>query len=341
MQRRQFLQGVALAGLGVQWAPAPLFAATSPAHWEEATDLLFAVQEIYPALHESAIHSAGGIVAVREGRVVPTDRHVRYDLNQARWSESAPLPAARHHISLASSDGALFGLGGFAASPAGNWSMHAQTWRYVSADARWEQVAAAPEAHAETVTLANDGVIHVIGGRVPGGQGNAAWADHRDSRRHLAYDVRADKWETRSPAPTGRNSAAGAVIDGLVYVVGGRTVAGPNLSLLEIYDPAADRWYTGAPLPQAQGGLAAAALDGRLVAFGGEYFGAAGQGVHAQAWLYSPAEDRWSPLPPMPRPRHGLGAVSAGGLVFALGGATSVGAAGTSAAMDTLALARA
>jgi N-acetylneuraminic acid mutarotase len=90
----------------------------------------------------------------------------------------------------------------------------------------------------------------------------------------------------------------------------------------------------GSPLPQAQGGLAAAAINNQLFAFGGEYFSARGFGVHAEAWCYEPAKDSWSAVSPMVTPRHGLGAVSDGTVIYALGGATRPGTMGTSQILE-------
>jgi hypothetical protein len=127
-----------------------------------------------------------------------------------------------------------------------------------------------------------------------------------------------------------RNSAAGAVLDGALWVAGGRVVGGDGTGRLDRYDPVADRWDTLAPIPpspvsgrQVGGGLALAALDGRLAAFGGEWFDRAapgGGGVFAETWLYDPAADVWRAGPPMPTPRHGLAAATIGGAVYAIAG---------------------
>ena len=81
--------------------------------------------------------------------------------------------------------------------------------------------------------------------------------------------------------------------------------------------------------------LAAAALGGQLYAFGGEHFDQGG-GVYADCWRYTPRDDTWEALTPMLTPRHGLGAVTLGNAIYAIGGATRPAAQGTSAVVEVL-----
>jgi len=123
-------------------------------------------------------------------------------------------------------------------------------------------------------------------------------------------------------APTARNSAAAAVIDGKVYVVGGRqnlkqpdgSMRIVNLTNLEVYDPRTDGWDLGAPMPQGQGGLAADSIDGKLYVFGGEQW-TPEKPVFGDSWVYDPAADAW----------RALTAAAVGSRVFVLGGATKTG----------------
>ena len=229
--------------------------------------------------------------------------------------------------------------------------MRADVWRIDETaiadpeNGAWRPVAPLPAPQAEAVTLAHDGSIHMIGGRAPRGNKNGDWGDQTDTGAHWAYDPSRDAWDARAPLPSPRNSATGAVIDGVVYVMSGRTVAGGNTPVCEAYDPASDQWRSIAPLPapirqaapRGQGGLAGGALDGKLYVFGGEWFGD-NAGVYADTWEYDPKADAWRAVAPMSRPRHGLGGVSlqdeTGGAIYAIGGATGASAKGTSGFVD-------
>ena len=303
-------------------------------HWTALADLPYPVQEIYPAITNGIIFVGGGFAIIPGEDSGVTQRFIQYSIENNQWSSLVAMPEVRHHPNLVASNNNVYALGGFKPEGAKTWVMQNQTWVYSIADDDWKSAKPAPENHAETVCLARNKQIHVISGRVPKGSGNGDYSDHTDSRRHLIYEAEQDSWHSLAPALTVRNSAAGAVINELLYVVGGRTVSGGNVDTLEVYDPRDDKWRTAQPMPQKQGGLGAAALDNQLIAFGGEYFGAGGRGVFKQCWRYDPQTDRWEEAAAMATPRHGLGAVSDGKAIFAIAGATQAGGNGTSAKLE-------
>ncbi|MEM9936434.1 MAG: kelch repeat-containing protein [Bacteroidota bacterium] len=301
------------------------------ASWDFLMDLPFPVQEIYPVLHNGKVHLAGGFLA--EGGQI-TDAsvfHLQIDVQTKEVVELRQLPEKRHHPNLVSHRGKLYLLGGFVPLETGPWNMRAQTWVYD--EGAYDVRASAPNPHGETVCTALEDHIHVVGGRRMKGTGNGTYQDHADSDQHLMYDPQADTWAELAPAPSKRNSAAGAVIEKRWYVVGGRTVTGGNVGTLEMYDPKEDKWATLAPMPQGQGGLAAAAVDGKLYAFGGEYFNDGG-GVYPECWTYDPKKDKWEATTPMETPRHGLGGVALDGKIYAIGGAVKAGGNGTSTLIE-------
>ena len=335
IKRRGFLQFSTAAISGLVLPCLALGQGKALGHWSALANMPYAVQEIYPALLAGQIHIVGGFTP-GEKSVAPTDRHIQYNIASNQWRELAPLPAARHHPQLVACQGILYALGGFGVTDSGQWAMQKQSWQYNAANNTWQETTAAPEMHAETVAGVIDSAIHIVGGRTPTSQSNASWLDHSDSKRHLLFDVSTKTWSQAAPALNARNSAAGAVINGQLYVVGGRRTSGGNADHLEVYDPAEDRWRLAAPLPQAQGGLAAAAINGQLIAFGGEFFGKDGFGVYSNTWCYNPERDQWSAVTAMKTPRHGLGAVGDGNAVYTMGGATGVATRGTSAVVEKL-----
>ena len=72
------------------------------------------------------------------------------------------------------------------------------------------------------------------------------------------YDPAADAWSPIASMGTARDSHAAAVIDGLLYAIGGW--AGDSLSSGERYDPAADAWSPIASMGTARDRHAAGAL---------------------------------------------------------------------------------
>ncbi len=341
INRRSVLAGAAAAGL-----PLRAFADDAPiGAWTPLASMPFPVQEIYPAPFWKAperatakpipfniLVNAGGLTPDREYNV--TDEVTFYDPYYDKWGFARPLPEPRHHIALVNNNGYLFAIGGFARNANGGWQMRADNWRIGAIGDDWAPMRPLPHPQAEMVCASVNGTIHVVGGRAPAGSRNREWDDHIDTDQHWYYDPAADDWFSAAPMPTPRNSSAGAVRNGVLYVIGGRTVSDGNVATVEVYDPLSDRWEQARPMPKAQGGLAAAVLGQKIYVFGGEYFTGAGGGVFAEAWEYDPYRDKWRAVAAMPRPRHGLGAVGLNNAIYVLGGAAQAGGNATSAALD-------
>ncbi|WP_425408583.1 Kelch repeat-containing protein [Hyphococcus sp.] len=347
INRRSALLGGAGFAAGLAGAPLRAHANEPAGAWTPLSDMPFPVQEIYPAPFRKAgnpgpqlrpnpfnlLVNAGGLTPGGEFNV--TDAVTFYDPAYDAWGYGTPLPRPRHHLALVNNNGFLFGVGGFARDARGGWQMRADCWRLRDIDGIWETMQPLPHPQAELVCASLGGYIHAVGGRAPSGSRNAQWADHIDTDEHWYYDPAANAWSQLAPLPTPRNSAAGAVVNGVLYVIGGRTVSEGNTGAVEVYDAQSDRWASASPMPKAQGGLAAAVLNGKIYAFGGEYFTPRPGGVFAEAWEYNPDTDKWRAVAAMPRRRHGLGAVALGDAIYVMGGAGQVGGEGTSAALDS------
>ncbi len=313
--------------------------------WMARADMPFPVQEIYPAPYWRESSAGPSLkptpfnIIVNAGGLAPdvphnvTNETVWYDPAVDQWGYGAALPAPRHHLMLVNNNGYLYGIGGFARDAGGGWRMRSDNWRLSSINGQWAPMRSLPHPQAEAHCVSLGGFIHVAGGRAPAGSKNLEWSDHIDTDEHWVYDPALDRWQDLAPLPTPRNSGAGVALNGVLFVIGGRTVNGGNSAAVEVYDPLSDRWDKVRPMPKAQGGLAAAALNGKIYAFGGEYF-ADGGGVYPNAWEYNPRTDRWRAVADMVRPRHGLGAVTLDEAIYVIGGAARVGGDGTSAAID-------
>jgi N-acetylneuraminic acid mutarotase len=309
--------------------------ASASERWEARADLPYRTQEVYPALHDGRLFVAGGLSPDEAADGIGiSDRVVVYDPETDRWSDGPSLPEPRHHPYLVSAEGWLFAFGGFVAANGGSWSASTDVLMLDEAESRWTKVADLLHPQSETVAGVIDGLVYLVTGRDPGGSANASWNDQTDIASVQVFDPKSYQVTAGPDAPTARNSAAGAVIDGKLYVVGGRVVGGGNLEVCEAFDPASGSWTSLAPMPNAQGGLAAAALGGQLYVFGGEYFDDAGGGVYEESWVYDPGSDSWRAVAPMPVPRHGLGAVAYGDGILVVAGAERAGGNETSSRLS-------
>ena len=126
--------------------------------------------------------------------------------------------------------------------------------------------------------------------------------------------------------PTPRDHIAVAVVEGRIYVSGGRLGSfARNLSSNEEYDPGIDTWVKKAPMPISRSGIAAATVEGRFYVFGGEETG----GTFDANERYRPGTDSWETMPPLPTARHGLGAVALGNRIYSLAGGPTPGGSST------------
>lgn len=315
--------------------------ARQSAVWTARADMPWATQEIYAAVLDGKVWTAGGLVA-RPGGMHINDRTAIYDPATDIWTEGPRLPQPRHHPMLVSDEGRVWAFGGYDRRDGGDWTAMTDVW--ATDRGVWAQVGQMPSRLCETVGLALGDGIHLVSGRSPIAEANGEWSDQGDVDSHLVLIASENRWETARPIPMARNSAAGAVLDGKLWVAGGRTVQGGGTGRLDRYDPATDTWDTLAPIPvsrsgqQAGGGLAMAATDGKLVAFGGEWFQRGGGGVFAETWIYDPATDAWTRGPDMTTPRHGLAAVEIGGTIYAIAGGRLVSGGEATATLEAFSL---
>lgn len=135
-------------------------------------------------------------------------------------------------------------------------------------------------------------------------------------------------WMTGAPAPTARTEVAVAVLDGLIYVVGGfeqsssrRTRQSSISTKVEVYDPAVNRWSSRPDLPVGLHHAGAAVLDGSLYVVGGF------AGTENTIWnpsnhvfRFDPAGDTWTERAPLPTARGGLAVATLQGELVAVGG---------------------
>lgn len=338
IDRRSLL---AAAGAAVLAPAAPALARETA--WTSRAAMPWPAQEIYAAVHDGAIWTAGGLVARGRQPLHIEDRVARYDPGSDRWDEGPRLPTPRHHPMLIAGDADLYAIGGYARSDAGEWTNTTTAW-VLGEGGRWTEIAPLPSPQAEAVGVGLGEALHLITGRTPAGDTNGGWNDQADTDRHLIYRIGDDRWEVARPCPMARNSGAATVMDGAIWVAGGRTVGGSGTGRLDRYTPSEDRWDTLAPIPrsyaannQVGGGLAMAALAGKLVAFGGEWFRpGGGGGVFAETWIYDAAADAWTAGPPMKTPRHGLAAAAVGDVVYAIAGGSVVSGGSATGTVEAL-----
>ena len=330
--KRNKVMKIAIAGIASLLATT-VMAAKTDLRWMDASPLPVETQEIYADVRNDKIYTLGGL---SEGAQTVLDDFLEYDAARNLWTKLSPLPEARHHIAVSIVKDKLYGIGGFKGGFP-NWEAQSTVFVYDFNKEKWTESTPLPRPRGEHTTTVIDGKIYVIGGRYKRTPDSANFNDHFDTSSMLVFDPITKVWSSAPDVPTARNSHASAVIDGKIYVVGGRqfkkqadgNYANVNVANLEVYDPKEKRWQTLSPLPKAAGGISAAAVDGKLYVFGGEQW-VPEQTVIAEAWVYDPALDKWDSVPDMKVPRHGTAAGAVGNQIYVFGGATETGAGAVS-----------
>jgi N-acetylneuraminic acid mutarotase len=127
-----------------------------------------------------------------------------------------PLPS--HHVGIVEYQGKMYAFGGFVMPQTGPpaWEPISNAWRYDPSTDTWMALTSMPTKRGSPVAAAVGDKIYVIGGAAP----NSGQMLLQPQRPHHALDTVEEC--TRAPMPTARNHAIAGVVNGKIYVVGGR-----------------------------------------------------------------------------------------------------------------------
>ncbi len=220
-----------------------------------------------------------------------------------QWRSLAPLPQKRHHLMLAGHGGSLYVFGGLDERL---WLPRDNVWRYSIVDDRWDVLDPMPTDLASGAAVTVGDSIYVIAGV---GESRSVWE----------FDTSDATWSRRADLLEAREHIAAAVLDGYIYVSGGRW--SEDLASVERYDPNEDEWTSVAPMAEARAGHAMVAVGGRLVAFGGELLDS--RRALDSVEIYDTEADVWIGGPVLPTTIHGVGGAVVESVVYMVGGATA------------------
>src|SRR6186713_45216 len=293
---------------------------TSP--WKKGAPFPEADEELYGVAANGKLYVIGGW-----GDGKARGANYEYDPATDRWTKKAPMPRPAHHAALAQANGKIYAFGGFV-SPANTavpvgaaWEPIDNAWEFDPATDAWKPLPPLPGKRGSAIAAEVDGKIYVIGGAttMEGSKDPffTAFGSARVLGTNEVYDPATNKWESRNPMSVPRNHAFGGVVNGKVYVIGGRTgqafiLSATNTDVVEEYNPASNTWSIPMErMPTARSGGASGTDGRRIYVAGGEVTTTELVGAYRAVEAFDPATNSWLTLPSMPMPRHGV----AGGVI--------------------------
>lgn len=123
-----------------------------------------------------------------------------------------------------------------------------------------------------------------------------------------------DSWASKAPMPTARAHLRVAVVNDIIYAIGGGGPAGTN----EAYNPATNNWTTKASMPDPPASFSIAACQGKIYCIGGMPSGFSGASNLTIA--YNPSADSWETKAGMPTARYNPQAQEVNGKIYVIGG---------------------
>ncbi len=280
-----------------------------PGEWSRKAPMLEPNSEFTVAHWAGKLYVLGGYPS---GRISVKTVQI-YDIASDSWTRGPDLPEVNNHGIAAAYDGVIYLFGGQTdPSTAYVDTVYALDTRQ-GANAKWVSKARMPTKRSAGAAVVIGEKIYVVSGRPPRGQDFAA------------YDPKTDIWETLPNLPSQRNHIAAENINGRLHVFGGRLGGGfqsDKTAAHEIYDSKTRIWTVGAPMLKPRSGINSANAYGCIHVWGGEE----AAGVFPDHDYYDPRTDRWTKLPDMALPIHGVtGATFQNGLIWVTGGGDAVG----------------
>ena len=288
---------------------------TSP--WKKGAPFPEPDEELYGVTTNGKLYVFGGWDGGKARGVA-----YEYDPATDKWTKKTSMPRLTHHAALAAANGKIYVMGGFVppkdtAIPVGGaWEPIDNAWEYDPAADSWKSLPPLPGKRGSAIAAEVGGKIYVIGGATTmEGSKDPFFSFFGPSRvlgTNEVYDPATNKWESRRPMSVPRNHAFSGVVNGKIYVIGGRTghgfiLSATNTDVVEEYNPVNDTWSVPKErMPTARSGGASGSDGRRIYVAGGEVTTKDLVGAFKSVEAYDPVTNSWMTLPSMPMPRHGI-----------------------------------
>uniref|UniRef100_A0A8C3DK80 Kelch like family member 18 n=1 Tax=Corvus moneduloides TaxID=1196302 RepID=A0A8C3DK80_CORMO len=129
------------------------------------------------------------------------------------------------------------------------------------------------------------------------------------------FDPIANRWEKCQPMATARSRVGVAVVNGLLYAIGGYD-GQLRLSTVEVYNPDTDSWSKVESMNSKRSAMGTVVLDGQIYVCGGYDGNSSLNSVES----YSPETNKWTAVTPMSSNRSAAGVTVFEGRIYVSGG---------------------
>lgn len=253
-------------------------------------------QQRVPLRAQQRIFAVGGWT----DELKPVSSVEKYDPYQDEWIFVKPMSRPRCGVGVAFQGNSLYAFGGHDGQnylkSVERYDISENCWYEDVVDMRFERTSIG------IVALKN--YIYAIGGQI--GSNSTSIVER--------YDTKTNTWMERRSMSERRLGAGVAILNGLIYAVGGADIKA--LNTVEYYDPAKNKWTSVRPMNACRKHLGCASYNGKIFAVGGRD----DSNELLSAECYDPISDEWKPLPDMNEKRSGIGLVECDGILYALGG---------------------
>lgn len=207
------------------------------------------------------------------------------------WVKRTPMPDLAHFVNTAVINGQIFAIG------SNNTANTNYNYLYDPRSDSW--VSKTP-----ILTVQHDGAIATYKNKIymiGGGQGITPNITTYQTGANTMYDPDTDTWTSKTPMPMGYANLKAATVDGIIYVMGGTTVASMKMSIYGIneqYNPVTDSWQSLTPMPIPVYDFGMVAIGTKIYVLGGLITSQTDPSNKTQ--IYDTQTDTWSFGSPMP-----------------------------------------
>jgi N-acetylneuraminic acid mutarotase len=234
-----------------------------------------------------------------------------YDPAQNKWAQLAPMPLGRAGAAAAHHGGRIYVFGGL------NEGLVRQVDVFDIASGKWESAGDMPYEAWNLSAESHDGKIYLLGGISGTGTERKALDDV-----HI-FDPEEESWTEGTPLPSPRHDAASALLDGRIYLIGGKEQVGANspaVALVNVLDLGIMQWSELAPLPMHRVGMKGAVIGGKLYIAGGNSGGELLRSVDC----YDPDVDAWTQAGSLSAARSGHAVAATEDVLYIIGGSLNI-----------------